>query len=140
MSIRALPAWIVVALLPLTALAAPAADAKRKRVKPRARTAVIDRTAPRVAFVAPTAGATVSGTLDDSTCRVSARDNVRVRKVVFAVDGTVHNTEVEELVVKSSVLELRVGELIEARRAAENARDMLAARLGREQPSRTQRP
>ena len=93
MSTRALPAWILAALLPLTALAAPLADAKPR--KPRARAALADRTAPKVSFVAPLKGSTVFGTLTDSTCRVSARDNVSVRKVVFAVDGVTLSTDVQ---------------------------------------------
>jgi hypothetical protein len=96
-------ALLAAALCATGAAAAPAADAARskapqarsaKAVKPKARASLRDVTPPRVSFAAPTAGGTASGTLDDSTCRVSVTDNARVSRVVFAVDGRTLNTEI----------------------------------------------
>lgn len=49
--------------------------------------------APTVAWVTPSAGATVKGMISDSTCEVDAGDDKGVEKVVIKVDGTTLNTE-----------------------------------------------
>jgi hypothetical protein len=96
-------ALLAAALTTAFAAVAPASGAARapapkahtaKAAKPKARASLRDVTAPRLSFAAPTSGGTASGTLDDSTCRVSVTDNVRVSRVVFAVDGRTLSTEV----------------------------------------------
>jgi hypothetical protein len=52
-----------------------------------------DTTPPTVGWKAPTAGATVSGTLEGSHCEVNATDNRGVDHVVIKLDGTTLNTE-----------------------------------------------
>ena len=52
-----------------------------------------DLNAPSVAWQAPTAGATVSGTLTGSSCLISASDDRGVDSVVIAVDGRTLGTE-----------------------------------------------
>jgi Bacterial Ig domain len=52
-----------------------------------------DTTAPSVAWLVPTAGATVSGAISGSSCEAKASDNIRVDRVVLKVDGAVLNTE-----------------------------------------------
>jgi len=67
-------------------------QAKRKCLVKISRQAS-DTTAPTVSWKAPAAGATVTGTLHDSTCEVAAGDSRGVTRVVFRVDGTTLNTE-----------------------------------------------
>jgi hypothetical protein len=52
-----------------------------------------DTTPPTVSWKAPTAGATVRGTIADSTCEATAVDNRGIIRVVIKVDGTTLNTE-----------------------------------------------
>jgi Bacterial Ig domain len=49
--------------------------------------------APQVSFVAPAAGATVTGMVRGGSCEAAAGDDKGVEKVVFKVDGVVLNTE-----------------------------------------------
>jgi Bacterial Ig domain len=57
-------------------------------------TPVGDTTAPTVAWQVPTAGSMIKGTLQGSSCEVSASDDHGVTSVVFKVDGTTTlNTE-----------------------------------------------
>jgi hypothetical protein len=52
-----------------------------------------DRTKPVVAFEAPTAGTSVSGSLSGGACEASARDNFGVDRVEFSVDGAALNVD-----------------------------------------------
>ncbi|HST68376.1 MAG TPA: Ig-like domain-containing protein [Solirubrobacterales bacterium] len=52
-----------------------------------------DTTAPSVAWLVPTAGATVSGAISGASCEAKASDDVAVDRVVMKVDGAVLNTE-----------------------------------------------
>jgi hypothetical protein len=52
-----------------------------------------DTTAPTVSWKAPTAAATVKGTIRGSACEALAGDNRGVSRVVMKVDGTTLNTE-----------------------------------------------
>ena len=52
-----------------------------------------DVTPPSVAWLRPSAGATVKGKISGSTCEAGATDDRGVRRVVMAVDGVVLNTE-----------------------------------------------
>jgi hypothetical protein len=52
-----------------------------------------DTTAPTVAWQEPSAGATVTGKLNESNCTATATDAAGVDRVVFKIDGTTFNTE-----------------------------------------------
>jgi hypothetical protein len=52
-----------------------------------------DVTAPTVAWQSPAAGATVKGTLEGSTCLMTAADDRGVSRIVISVDGNVLETE-----------------------------------------------
>jgi hypothetical protein len=52
-----------------------------------------DTTAPVVAWLVPTAGASVSGAISSASCEAKAGDENGVDRVVMKVDGTVLNTE-----------------------------------------------
>ncbi|HEX5988985.1 MAG TPA: Ig-like domain-containing protein [Solirubrobacterales bacterium] len=52
-----------------------------------------DTTPPSVAWLTPSAGATVKGKIGGSACEASAADERGVKRVVMAVDGAVLNTE-----------------------------------------------
>jgi len=52
-----------------------------------------DASAPKVSWQAPSAGATVRGTVEGSSCQVAASDDRGVVKVVIKLDGSVLNTE-----------------------------------------------
>jgi hypothetical protein len=52
-----------------------------------------DRTKPVVAFKAPTAGTTVSGSLSGAACEASATDKNGVDRVEFSVDGAALNVD-----------------------------------------------
>ncbi|HEX5928133.1 MAG TPA: Ig-like domain-containing protein [Solirubrobacterales bacterium] len=52
-----------------------------------------DTTAPTVAWNAPSAGATVKGTIQSSACEVTAADSSGIDRVVFKVDEKSLNTE-----------------------------------------------
>jgi hypothetical protein len=53
-----------------------------------------DTIAPTVSWVAPTAGATLTGYISGSACEAKASDDVEVDHVVMKVDGAVLNTEI----------------------------------------------
>ncbi len=53
-----------------------------------------DTTAPSVGWKVPTAGATLSGKVEGSTCEASASDDRGIERVVMKVDGSTLNTEI----------------------------------------------
>jgi len=69
---------------------APLVDAARKNGIERPPT---DGSTPAVSFRAPLQGATVSGSLGDSACEVSASDPAGISHVDFFVDGSALNVE-----------------------------------------------
>jgi Bacterial Ig domain len=52
-----------------------------------------DTTAPSVAWLVPTAGATISGAISGASCEAKASDNIGIDRVVMKADGAVLNTE-----------------------------------------------